>query len=182
MAEPKGTIVLHYGPMGISTMGDIQKLMPKGAVIDNNIARMAGASFAFGMPATLDALRAKLVADALASVQAAHPSLAADAQRWLAVGEQGTSSLTLFCHLANLPLPKDRAEPRDLDDFRRCRVMLEEVPSLRLELARAVNLSPAWGRLAENWDALCASIDAERANGAERLQRSADLLDTFLKG
>lgn len=182
MVGPKGTIVLHYGPMGISTMGDIQKLMPKGAVIDTNLARMAGASFAFGAPATLDALRAKLVADALATVQATHPTLAADAQRWLAVGEQGTSSLTLFSHLAGLPLPKDRAEPRDLDDFRRCRVMLEEVPSLRSALARAADLSPAWGRLAHNWDALCASIDAERATGAERLPRSADMLDAILKG
>jgi len=177
-----GTVILHYGPMGISLMGQIPKILPKDAIMDTNVARMAGASFAFGAPEAIAALRGKLVADALLSVKAAWPDLDGDAQRWLAVGEQGTSSLTLFHHLAGLPLRKDRAEPRDLDDFGRCRRMLEQVPSLRARLDRAVDLSPAWARLVGVWDALCTTLDAELAAGDRRAPKASQMLDDALKG
>jgi hypothetical protein len=168
--------------MGISTLDTVQKLLGKGAVIDTNLARMAGASFAFGAPETLAQLRDKLVADALLSVKGTYPHLDADAQRWLAVGEQGTSSLTLFHHLAKIPLPRDRAEPRDLDDFGRCKRMIEQVPSLRARLAEAADLSPAWARIVGIWDTLSSTLDDETAAGDGHAPKAAQLLADALRG
>jgi hypothetical protein len=182
MATAKGTIILHYGPMGISLMERIEKTLGKGAVIDTNVARMAGADFAFGAPDTLAALRGKLEAGALAEVQTSMPRLDADAQRWLAVGQQGVSSLTLFHHLTQTPMPQSRSHPHDLDDFGRCKRMIEQVPSLRALLPEAASLSPVWARIVDVWDTLCTTLDAEIAAGERYAPKAARILEDAIKG
>lgn len=178
----EGFVVLHYGALAITDLAKVQKLLPKNAVIDNNLARMAGANWALGAPAPIAALQERLTADAMERVARAHPHLSPDACRWLAVGKQGISSSALFQHLTCGDPITDRSTPRDLDDFGRCKRMFEEVPELRQRLsAAAPNLPPVWGRLAAIWSELESTLDAELAEGAREAPRAAALLEAALR-
>ena len=124
---------------------------------------MAGASFAMGSPAALAALKARLEDGALAAVRAANPSLSPEATAWLAGGERGVSSNTMFEYLTGVKATRGwgRSHPHDPGDFRRCRLLLERVPELVPLLPRMAEVSPVWAALVAGWDSLCATMDAE---------------------
>ncbi|MEJ7686162.1 MAG: hypothetical protein WKG52_03715 [Variovorax sp.] len=93
-----------------------------------------------------------------------------DAIRWLAAGEQGLSSLALFTLLSGIRPRHYRGNgfdlPADAGEFRRCRLLLEQAPSLGCKLpALAQRVADpalaAWAALAEAWRDLCIQIDHE---------------------
>ena len=56
--------------------------------------------------------------------------------------------------------------PREVNGFRRCRLLIEEVPALRLAMPvlaqRTAEPGVAeWAAMAEAWDELCAQLDHE---------------------
>lgn len=93
-------------------------------------------------------------------------TLTEQAIHWLAHGDRGASSETLFTHITGIDALRGSAptHPTDAIAYGRCRKLLEECPELNagLHLMRAV--SPSWKTLVENWDLLNNCLDAEAPN------------------
>lgn len=88
--------------------------------------------------------------------------LSPEAVRWLAKGERGVSSNTLFTHLTGVDATTGHvSHPHDPADFRRCRLLLERCPELQPRLERIRKVSRVWNALVENWNALCLLMDTE---------------------
>jgi len=81
--------------------------------------------------------------------------LPAGAREWLANGERSVASETIFQHLTGIPINRDRiSHPRDAADFRRCQLLLEQVPEFYDRLREMEGLSTAWSRLVNSWSYL----------------------------
>lgn len=86
-----------------------------------------------------------------------------NAVQWLASGEKGISSCTIFEVLTGLPAgySSSRSHPRDPDDFKRCERLLRQCPELRERLEEMRAVSPDWANLVDHWDELVAIIEEE---------------------
>lgn len=173
--ETQGTVVLGFGPQPIDWITKASKLCGKNAVMDTNVARMAGATMAAGTPPALDALRKQLEAGALQAAKQANPGLSEAAARWLAHGERGVSSNTLFTHLTGIDALRDwhKDHPYDPADLRRCRLLLEQVPELVPLFHKMSEVSKEWAALVKNWDTICATMDEEAPNWRTKGERAA---------
>lgn len=156
---------LIYGPIPISELQSFALSAPPGSIISPHLARLAGASFAFGPSERIFNLIAKLRAHREKHTTSEH--LSAEANRWLAVGEQGASSVTMFWVFTGIRAPGSElgdapcAHPLDPDDLRRCRLLLEQVPEFVGKLPQMRAVSAVWSRLIDAWDELCALMDTE---------------------
>lgn len=92
------------------------------------------------------------------------------ASQWLASGERGISSNTMFTRLTGVnAIRRDsRGYPHDPDDLRRCRLLLEQVPELRDRVSEMAEESPEWARLVARWDEVCALMDEETPKWRDR--------------
>lgn len=168
--ETQGTVVLGFGPQPVDWISKANKLCGKNAVMDTAVAHMAGATLAAGTPEALAALRQRLEAGALQAQQQANPGLSEAATRWLASGERGLSSETIFEHLTGVQVLKDHWRsygphtPSDPADLRRCRLLLEQVPELVPLFHKMSTASKEWAALVKNWAELCTTMDAEAPN------------------
>lgn len=164
-----GVVVLGYGPQPIDFFKHVTKACGKDAVVDPDVARMAGANLAGGTPDALAALRKRLEAGSLQVVRAETIGvLSPEAQRWLACGERGSSSEALFTRLSGVNCTSgafygraDANHPYDPDDFRRCRLMLEACPELAANLRDAAGMSHQWAALVADWENICTTMDGE---------------------
>lgn len=190
--ETKGTVVLGFGPQPISWLKDAEKIAGRGAVLDADIARMAGANLAAGTPEAIASLRKRLEAGATLEAITQNPGLSVDAVRWLACGQRGLSSESIFQHLTGIPTLKDHWQsefprtPSDPDDMRRCRLLLEQVPELEpLFRRRMASASKQWAALVQRWDEICAVMDEESPEwraGKGRASKTYDLMRVILRG
>jgi hypothetical protein len=89
--------------------------------------------------------------------------LSAQAIAWLANGERGTSSNTIFTHLSGMDCVGrwGGSHPLDPGDFRRCRLLLDQVPEFQARINELRTISPVWDRLVSSWMLLCDTMDAE---------------------
>ena len=191
--DTAGTVVLGFGPQPMDWFGKVSKVCGRGAVLDQDIARMAGATLAGGTPAALDLLRKRLEAGALQAERAANPWASEAAMQWLAAGERGMSSEAMFQHLTGIKCVKDSgwraansAHPYDPADLRRCRLLLEQVPELQMLLPKMADLSGPWARLIRDWDVICSTMDAEAPDWrnprrASTASRTRDLIKAALR-
>ena len=141
------------------------------AVLSDNLARLAGVQFAWGLPADVGALEDKLRAGKLAGLIAgqADPSaggLSEAARQWLAVGEHGLSSCAMFWKLTGVKPgyiadQNHYGHPHDPDDLRRCMRLLDQVPEFAGRIAEMATCSPEWAALVSHWDDLCATLAEE---------------------
>ena len=140
--------------------------MPTNAVIDSHAARLLDVNFAIGTPDALKSLITdpEVLAAARRRAEAIAPELSAPAKEWLAVGQHGISSMTIFQRLTGKQLSEDENHPSDPDDLGRCRRLLEQVPELKPRMGELVTLSPVWEKLVTEWDALCSLMDKEAPN------------------
>jgi len=135
--------------------------------MDCHLARLAGCSLAMGLAEDTRALRAELAPIAIERTQVRYrgAGLSEAAVRWLAVGEQGSSSMVMFAVITGVrPDPMregDTSYPHDPDDLSRCRLLLEQVPELADNLEKLSAVSPVWERIVNAWDQLCALMDDE---------------------
>lgn len=84
--------------------------------------------------------------------------------RWLASGERGVSSNTIFTHLTAVNAMgrwPHMSHPLDPDDLTRCVKLLEMCPELRIAFPQMVDLSPQWAALVSCWDELVSILDRE---------------------
>jgi hypothetical protein len=165
--ERRDGCVLVFGGIPVSGIAALTKTVGRGAVLDTDLARLAGASMAFGSRADVEALKASLAPSAAASVRSRYSDLDPAAAEWLATGKHGTSAATIFYRLTGVRpnILRDGEDPvshpRDPDDLRRCRLLLEQVPAFRLRLDEMRAVSPHWAALVGAWGDLCATMDAE---------------------
>lgn len=72
---------------------------------------------------------------------------------WLKTGERGTSSETIVEVLTGLNLTGGhRSHPHDSADFRRCVLLLAQVPDFKPRMHEMSAVSPMWAALVECWD------------------------------
>jgi hypothetical protein len=154
--ETQGTVVLAFGPQPMDIFARAIKTCGKSAVVDQDVARMAGAMMACGDRQALDALRAKLESGALDAQRQQTPLLSEAASKWLAHGSRGISSNTMFSVLTGVDALGGRhgSHPHDPDDLDRCLRLLAAVPELRAKLPLMAKQSPEWAALVEHWQAI----------------------------
>lgn len=82
---------------------------------------------------------------------------------WLANGERGVSSNTIFTMLTGINALGDwhSDHPHDPDDLRRCRLLLEQCPQLKNVFPEMAMVSKEWKLLVKHWDSLCETMDIE---------------------
>jgi hypothetical protein len=76
-----------------------------------------------------------------------------NANWWLANGEHGISSKTMFKYLCSwciIPISHE-STPSDPGDFKRCYKLLQAVPQWKSELHKMKSVSPVWAKLVDNW-------------------------------
>jgi len=88
------------------------------------------------------------------------------AQDWLLFGEHGASSEAIFTKLTGMPF--NNSHPSDPSDFRRCMLLLKQVPELKSHLNEMAKVSPAWDALVEHWDEIASLLKKEVPDWAER--------------
>jgi len=86
--------------------------------------------------------------------EAENKTIEQNAMWWLANGEHGISSKTIFKYLGKKFGMQIQYEghPKDPDDFKRCYKLLQAVPQWKDELHKMKEVSPAWANLVDNWD------------------------------
>ena len=166
--EKRHDCVIAYTDPGVgmplSALPSIARKAPKGAVMDIHVARLLGAMVVAGLPDDLERLRADAEPEALVRAQRAYAAvsdrMSPEALRWLGVGEQGKSSMALFAATVGVTPEgvRDRSDltafPLDADDFRRCALLYDAVPEVRVNLPRARDIHPVWAGLVDQWDDL----------------------------
>ena len=85
---------------------------------------------------------------------------------WLRTGERGSSSEAIVEHLTGINTDGgrylgNRDIPWDPADLRRCRLLLEAVPSLAEQFSKMATCSPEWAAMVAHWQELCDMMDAE---------------------
>ena len=87
------------------------------------------------------------------------------AVEWLMSGERGLSSRAIFDWLLLGQVDREwgAAYPRDPDDFRRCELLLRQVPELRDRMPEMAALGPEWAALVEHWSEIVAVFEREVA-------------------
>lgn len=170
--------VLVFGNLPIDHFSRITKLCddtPEDrAVLSPYLAKLAGANLAFGPQSALEKMELQYRKDfdlerffreKLGKTQAE----ATPADYWLAVGEDGLSSLALFAALfPDYPQSQQWGNkagwpyPRDPDDLRRCLLLLRQVQGANLSLLVAMrDKSAEWSALADHWQELVDTFTAE---------------------
>lgn len=177
----------------ISVFTSIAGCWPDG-IIDSDLARVAGVAIAIGRKDACATLKKSFLPHYRRRVMNVFgdSGLGEGALEWLVSGEHGASSRAMFAHLSGLDLSQidphvaeDRAAyPRDPDDFRRCRLLLDRAPEFAERLDEMSSLSPLWSRLVPAWPRLCALMDSEVPNWRETGRGSAPetkaLMDSIL--
>ena len=186
--KPKfsGVVVFGYGPQPLDFLSKASKISGQGAVLDQDVARMAGASFAIGQPDIFAELRRRLEMGALIAQKQYTPTLSLAATNWLANGRRGISSNTMFTVMTGVDALGDctPSHPHDPDDLDRCLALLHDVPELRAKLPLMAKSSPAWAALIGVWDQLEALHIAEVGLGWTKSNSAAEtykLMRTILK-
>lgn len=166
----EGGCLLIDGAIPIGDFAALAKTVPDDAVVCHDLARMAGVTFAAGLPADVAAMKEKLTPSVIEAQRCAARGydLSEQAIRWLACGRRGRSSNAIFKRLTGFPkyLMFEGAEdtnphPNDPADFVRCRLLLEQVPEFAPRIGEMADVSPVWGRLIGAWGELCALMDEE---------------------
>jgi len=173
----QGAIILLFGPQPVSALAKAFRLAGKGAVIDNDVARMGGSTMAIVRAEALDAIKTRLSAVAIEEVARQHPELSRSAAFWLSHGERGISSNTIFSRLTGVDVLNGSSisHPYDPADVRRCQLLLEQVPELQARFHRMADASDTWARLVHAWPSIIEAMDDEvpewrdkRATGSAR--------------
>jgi hypothetical protein len=153
----RGGCTLIFGSVPVDHFAALSKAAPPKSVLSPQLAKLAGANTAFGLPQDCKALETMLREDKLR----ANPSLD-NLGRWLLVGERGASSEAIVAHLRGVPKARNGGYyPHDADDLQRCMKLLIEVPELVPDFPRMREVSPQWAALVDNWEALCRSLISE---------------------
>lgn len=184
MKAVDGVLVLGYGPQPLDFFSNCMKITGKDSVIDTDVARMAGAVMAIGRRGALDELRGRLEAGALKRQEQETPHLSAAAIEWLAHGERGISSETIFSALTGVDALRGgwQSHPHDPSDLGRCIKLLDSVPELQPLMYKMMHVSPHWFGLMSRWDELVALYRHEKSiHGAISAPKTYQMMKSILE-
>lgn len=165
--------ILIFGDVPADAFITLAKLAHRRAVMCPDLARMAGATLAFGLRSDIDALTKELKPDVIAATKSRYDLLKVKVLspaeiEWLAAGERGASSDALFQHLTEVDvLPHQRTtthHPHDPADLRRCLLLLEKCPELAERFSQMRSVSKEWASLVDVWPKLRAEFESEAPN------------------
>ena len=163
--KPSDHIIIAYGPQPIEFLGKAAAFCGHDAVIDSDLGRNAGATFVVGSPRALDALAARLAHGAMATAieETSGTGISHEAISWLANGERGLSSETMFAHLIGISVcgPDGQSHPYDCSDWRRCQLLLEAVPEVAQRFPKMAEVSPQWANLISAWPEILMALDED---------------------
>lgn len=177
--EKHGCIVV----IGSIPVTDMVALLDKveGRFVCPEASRVLGASMVLGTHEDIEKLKASPEFNERRKQNALEEAkgfnLSEQAINWLVMGERGASSSFMFGYLTGVPLLKNgiMSIPHDGSDFRRCRLLAEEVPEVKENLPKMADASPAWGRLIAQWDELCRVMDEESPEWRDARGRTTKL-------
>ena len=162
--EHHANCVFITGAVPAAAFPVLSKLAPEGSVMDPDVARICGVTFALGLPEDLAELHKSRAASAETRARINNPGLSEAATKWLASGKRGVSSEAIFTHLTGVKCSRDsgfEAIPYDPSDFRRCQLLLEQVPELQPLFHRMAEVSPEWEVLVQVWPDIIKAMDRE---------------------
>ena len=84
---------------------------------------------------------------------------------WLAGGDTGTSSMTIWSVMTGYPIERTPSVPWDPSDFGRCHRLLAKFPGWRARMGEVATKHPAWAGLVAAWDELTALYIEEFPTG-----------------
>ncbi len=161
----RGGCILVAGSLSASMLKALTEEAPKGAVIDPDVARLAGVTWAFGLPDDLKRLRDELAAQ---TPRQRYDGLSEGAIEWLTVGQQGISSASLFFKATGVRPgvlhhngKNGKCHPRDPADLNRCILLIEMAPDVAAKLPLMREVSPEWAVLVDHWDEIVATFHGE---------------------
>jgi hypothetical protein len=167
--EHRDGCVLVFGTVPMSALGALTQLAAPGAMMALDLARMAGANLAFGSIEDVNALVEKLKTGEVSRTlqQYAGQGLPPGAAEWLAGGERGVSSNTMFTVLTGVDAlgTWEQDHPSDPADLLRCLKLLEQVPQLRPLVPNMRHVSPEWAALVDIWPQLTDTLAEELKAG-----------------
>lgn len=103
---------------------------------------------------------------------------------WLKSGERCPASNTLYDYaLADLTSDVP-AYPRNAEDLRRCRLLLEKVPALQANLQRVAKAGLEWAQFVSFWNDLCLVQDIESPNWRKAVKADKNtnmMIDSFIE-
>lgn len=97
---------------------------------------------------------------------------------WWTQGERGMSSETIYAVMTSEGIPVRRSHPYDPDDFRRCYLLLKQIPEWRQRMAEMRPVSKAWSNLVDHWDELTAMLEEMMAG--KKSSAMYDLMQTLI--
>jgi hypothetical protein len=154
-------VILLSGSLDVDFLEIVEKVCGDDAVVDTDLARMAGMSFACGKKETLEKLKLKLSPGALLieTEKLENKNLSLAAIQWLAIGERGRSSNAIFFNTIGAGIGSETAHPIDASDFRRCRLLVDSVPEIKERLWMMRDVSFWWKAIINHWDDICKKMD-----------------------
>lgn len=174
--QHKNGCLLIKGEVPAGDFATVTKLAPKRSVMDPDVAHLYGVNFAIGLPAALAELKSMAVPAFEVAIRHNNPSMPANQVKWLATGDRGLSSNTLFFYATGYDARRDGwgdHHPHDPSDLARCRHLLEACPELVSCLPRVAAAGSEWAALVANWDELCTLMDAEAPKWREGRGKTA---------
>ena len=159
---PEGVTILR-GNIPLHVWGRLFRFESKDFVLDVNAAKLAKATIVFGLPNALKTYKERVAKSNLAEIKSTYHGLPQGAEQWLAFGKRGISCETIFSHLTGIPIleKSEYCHPHDAEDFLRCRMLLNAVPSLFPLLPKMAEVSIVWERLVNNWVEICKTMNKE---------------------
>lgn len=164
IVEKYGCTVV-YGPISVSKMCKLLTLAGAEEEVSPVLATRLGATMVIGTSQNLKKLAEDPVT--IATARSRVEELRGDfplpekAIRWLEQGERGLSSESMFRCFTGFPGLERGNYPRDISDFRRCRLLMEQVPEFFADFHRLQGISVVWSRLVAAWSEICQKMDEE---------------------
>lgn len=94
--------------------------------------------------------------------------LSENAIMWLANGERGISSETIFETITGVKTVRTmKSHPHDPADFMRCLKLLDACPEFKPLLCKMKGVSPVWRALVDRWDEIQNVFETEVPNWKE---------------
>lgn len=94
---------------------------------------------------------------------------------WFALGEVGASSSAMAMAAAGLKRQTwGPSAPYDADDFKRCLLLVKQIPEIRESFPAIAKLSPVWAGIIEHWDRLEALYVKDYGECSDLIQKIHD--------
>jgi len=166
ITKTEENVTLVFGSIPVSDFVEIVGSCPKNSISSILSAKMANATFAFGLEEDCIKFQERIYPERLIEIKNQYPDLSIHAQMWIASCKGGLSSYALFYKATGISLTdaSNDAHPHDAADFKRCRILLDNVPETSDTLNKMTKVSDAWEKLVRNWEEICNLMDNEAPN------------------